>query len=140
MSFFYIKTKENEEDINNDTEKSDWNYSHTPLINQSNANSNRLVKVRQSPNSQLILEHSMKTSKDNALTKISDHIPSQNKNIRTDHLSLHTLDGFEIIIKLISGYLLGKESFTDAYTDVEETTNNKVRKILETYYHKVKKF
>ena len=44
--FFCNKDKEDQEDSNSDIEKSDWNYSHTSLINQSNANNSRLVEAR----------------------------------------------------------------------------------------------
>lgn len=124
IAFFCNEDKEDEEDIDSDIEESDWNYSHTSLINQSNANSNRLVEARQSSNSSLIFEPSTETSTNNALTGNSDGRPSQNKNTRIDQLLWNFLDGFKTIIKLASESLLGGESLADVYTDIDGTIDH----------------
>ena len=109
ISFFCYQDEEDGDETNNDTEESDWHYSHTSLINQSNASSNRIVEARQTMNSSLVLENCTHTSTDDTLTRISDVLPSQTKNATSDHLSWHELDRFKTIIKLVSGSLLGGE-------------------------------
>ena len=92
ISFFCYQDKEDKEDTNSDKEESDWHYSHTPLINQSNANINRIVEARQTSNSSLVLEHCTETATNNALARISNGQPSQTNNTKPNHLLWHHLD------------------------------------------------
>ena len=124
ISFFCYQDEEDGDETNSDTDESDWHYSHTPLINQSNASSNRIVEARQTMNSSLVLENSTHTSTDDVLAEISDGKPCLTTNAKSDHLSWHELDGFKTIIKLVSGSLLGGESFADVYKDIEDTSHN----------------
>ena len=57
ISIFCYQDEEDGDETNSDTEESDWHYSHTPLIKQSNASSNRIVEARQTMNSSLVLEN-----------------------------------------------------------------------------------
>ena len=93
ISFFCYQDEEDGDEINNDTEESDWHYSHTSLINQSNASSNRIVKAWQTMNSSLVLENCTQTSTDDALTRISDGLPSQTKmQHRTSSRGMNWID------------------------------------------------
>ena len=127
ISFFCYQDEEDGDETNSDTEESDWHYSHTSLIKQSNASSNRIIEARQTMNSSLVLENCTQTSTDDALTRISDDQPNQTKNAKLDHLSWHELDGFKTIIKLVSGSVLGGESFADVYKDIEDMSYNEDR-------------
>ena len=69
----------------------------------------------------------METGTNTVLARISDRQPSQTKNTKSDHLLWHEVDGFETIIELVSGSLLGGESFADVYTSIEDTAGNEGR-------------
>ena len=122
IAFFCNEDEEDEEDIDSDIEESDWNYSHSLLINQSNANSNRLVEARQSSNSPLVLDNNPESTTNNTLVENSNDQPSQNST-KADQLSWRSLNGFKTIIKLVTGSLLGGKSFADVYTGIEDTTD-----------------
>ena len=64
----------------------------------------------------------METGTNNGPARISGGQPSQTKHTKSDHLLWHEVDGFETIVKLVSGSLLGGEYFADVCTDIEDTT------------------
>ena len=69
----------------------------------------------------------MESSTNNGSTRVSDGRPSQTKHTKSDHFLWHEVDGFETTVKLVSGSLLGGESFADVYTDIEDITGNESR-------------
>ena len=82
ISFFCDEHESSGDEDERDVEEKDWNYSHTALIKQANATSNRLVNVRQSSNTSLLPENFTKSSKENTLHERPDNQSDQNSNIK----------------------------------------------------------
>ena len=115
---FFCQDEDDEKDIDTIIEESNWTYSHTSLITQSNANSDRVVEARQYSGASLVLKNSSNNIPDNLPTRSSDEQSNQRNNSRKDQLLWDRINGFETIMKLVSGSILGGECFADVYTDV----------------------
>ena len=95
--------------------------SRAALIKQANATSNRLVNVRQSSNTSLLPENFTKSSKKNTLHEKPGNQSDENSNNKRHQTLWCGVAGFDTVLKLVSGTLLGGERFADVYAEIDVT-------------------
>ena len=111
------KSSDNEEESN--VEEKDWNYSHTALIKQANTTHNRLVNTRQSSSTSLFPEDRTNNDKDNVLPNTSDNQSDQNSNAERHTTLWNGVEGFDTVLKLVKGSLLGGDQYSDMYAEID---------------------
>ena len=121
ISFFCGEDESSDNEEESNVEEKDWNYSHTALIKQANATHNRLVNTRQSSSTSLFPEDRTNNKNDNVLSDTSDNISDQNSNDERHTTLWNGVEGFDTVLKLVRGTLLGGDQYSDVYAEIDIT-------------------
>ena len=124
MSFFCDEdsSTSGEPDAGQEKDERAWCYSHTALITQAGATSDRAIEARLSSHDSLIFGEAASDRIGPALAGETSEQASQDRNVGAAQTSWHGLGGFDSVMKLVSGSLLGGESHADVYTHIDYGT------------------
>jgi hypothetical protein len=127
------KWSDNEDEVNFDAMNTEEEYSHAAIVNQCDFGQGHLIDACISSNTTLLQEEELST-----FTETSDS-GLNSDDVNGDISTMHTIQTFPTMLKLISQTLVGGANYSDIYidSDVEDvleklsTINNETTKEID---------
>ncbi len=105
------KWSDNEDEVNFDAMNTEEEYSHAKIINQCDFGQRHLIDARISSNTTLLQHEGLSTFKETSDSGLNSD------DVNGDISTMHTIQTFPTMLKLISGTLVGGANYSDTYID-----------------------